>query len=117
MGKRKKPKFKPQEMELCRVADEDGDVFIVYKDNTAIFDVRDESVDEAEWITWKLEENNEGMMCFYYIYSKSLGSSYRTDYYNDIDYDNEFELKLVESIQMALIGEQIEEVLSEKTEV
>lgn len=101
-------KFKPKEMELCRVTDEDGDVLIVYRDNTAIYEMHS-SNDDAKYIKWELRQEN-GVTLFYYTHALHSDAIHC-----DFDYDDEengFETRLVEAIQMALLGEQIEEVIS-----
>lgn len=109
-----KIKFKPVEMELCRVTDEDEDVFIVYKDYTAIYEMHSDEQEVANWITWKLKPDEDGHMAFYYILIKNGVSTAKEQ--TDFDVENDFERRLVEAIQMALLGEEIEEVISEKEE-
>lgn len=116
-----KPKFKPKEMELCRVTDNDGDVLIIYRDNTAIYDMYEmhSSNDDAQYIKWELRQEN-GVTLFYYTNNLHSDATH-CDYDPEVDdpEDDEslsFETRLVEAIQMALLGEQIEEVISESIE-
>ena len=102
-------KFKPKEMELCRVTDNDGDALIVYKDNTAIYEMHNPN-DSAQYIKWELRQE-DGVTLFYYTHNLHSDAIY-CDYCLEVDESISFETRLVESIQMALLGEQIEEVIS-----
>jgi acetyl esterase/lipase len=104
-----KTKFKPKEMELCRVTDRDGDVLIVYKDNTALYEMHSDNV-EATYIKWELRQENDGTF-FYYTHDLH-SDAIHCDYDLKVDESLSFETRLVEAIQMALLGEQIEEVIS-----
>lgn len=104
-----KPKFKPKEMELCRVTDNDGDVLIIYRDNTAIYEMHSSKAD-AQYIKWELRQEN-GVTLFYYTNNLHSDATH-CDYNPEVDESLSFETRLVEAIQMALLGEQIEEVIS-----
>lgn len=117
MARKTKTKFKPVEMELCRVVDKDGDVFIVYNDYTAIYEMHSDDQSIASWLKWTLKPNDAGVMAFHYHLLNKDGSygKEQCDYeeYDDSNTDSIFENKLVESIQMALLAQDIDQTLRE----
>ena len=68
-------------------------------------------------LKWTLKPNDAGIMAFHYcvLHENGCYGKEQCDYeeYDDSDTDSIFEKKLVESIQMALLAQDIDQTLTE----
>jgi hypothetical protein len=102
---------------LCKVRDNDGDLFIVYKDGTAQFSFEDVSEDHlGSLIKWELQQDEKVPARYYFYYNnESYTEKLKTDYDFSSEWhseQNSFEVRLVEAILKAQLDIQMDDLLA-----